>query len=513
MTQHARYEHEAIEVVAQRLARRDQLRRAQALAIPRTLHVTGQRDRAAVGANFVDGHCKVGIGLVDCEPRRQLEEAADFRVALERRSVIDELLAAQRMDQALIRQRRRIDDRFDRGYTDVARIVDVLIGFTFRLRRPERAGCEHVRRIRRGVQVVRPRLSGDRVERVRVAPLVGIHDVVRDALLQELRLRAALHRPRVPVQMQLRNVDEARRPEGQATELRLRCARAGVIPRADDQVVPCAPFGICSLHVLPIVLDRARLIAVVAAGDRQDRNRQLRVLLGRRVVAVPIRIDRWMREPLLEGRQGIADDLVELLERRAGLEPLAIPGAPERVVAEDAVLRGVTAGERQPLHQVRRCDVAAHRKVDAGVRRSDRHDRRQVRRKFLGGGPLVVARIRPAPHRDLAVAIRLLGQPFDHVVTVARFLDERPELAFGVTAAANVDSQERIAIRREVDAAVVVALRNVRRQGEDAGSRLLLLPRRVHRCVQLDAIAQRDLHAPLELHPCRIRRRRRSIGQ
>ena len=135
-----------------------------------------------------------------------------------------------------------------------------------------------------------------------------------------------------------------------------------------------------------------------------------------------------------------------------------------------------------------------------------------MRRKFLGRRPLVVARVRAAPHRDLAVAVRLLREPFDDVVTVARFLDQRPELALRVAAAAHVHGQERIAVRGEVHAAIVVALRDVRRQREHARRRRLLLPRRVHGRVQFHAVAQRDLHAPLELDLRGIRRRR-CIGE
>jgi hypothetical protein len=84
-------------------------------------------------------------------------------------------------------------------------------------------------------------------------------------------------------------------------------------------------------------------------------------------------------------------------------------------------------------------------------------------------------------------------------VTILRLLQEGPERSFRIAAAAHIDSQEWITVGREVQAAIVVALRNVGRQREHAGRRFLLLPRRIQRCVELHAVTQRYFHAPAEV--------------
>ena len=74
------------------------------------------------------------------------------------------------------------------------------------------------------------------------------------------------------------------------------------------------------------------------------------------------------------------------------------------------------------------------------------HDCRQMRRKFLRRCPLIEARIRTAPHGHFAVTEWLLRQPLNHVVSVARFICERLELAAGIAAAANIDEREHITV-------------------------------------------------------------------
>src|SRR5688500_5934105 len=86
-------------------------------------------------------------------------------------------------------------------------------------------------------------------------------------------------------------------------------------------------------------------------------------------------------------------------------------------------------------------------------------------------GPLHVALIRPAPHRDLAIAIGLLRQPFDDVVAVVRHVSIEPELAFGVRASTHVDGEERKTTSRKIDATLMEALGDIRRQNEYAGCR------------------------------------------
>ena len=147
-----------------------------------------------------------------------------------------------------------------------------------------------------------------------------------------------------------------------------------------------------------------------------------------------------------------------------------------------------------------------HREVDSRIRRRRRHDGSQVRRELLGGCPLVVAGVGAAPHRNFAVAIGLPRKPLDHVVPVVGFLEEGFKLSFGVAAPANIHCEERQPMGGEVDAAVVIALSDVRSKREDARCRAVLGPRRVHRGIQAHSVAHRDLYAPPETDP-------RSIGR
>src|SRR6266446_738175 len=59
-------------------------------------------------------------------------------------------------------------------------------------------------------------------------------------------------------------------------------------------------------------------------------------------------------------------------------------------------------------------------------------DRRQVRGKFLQHCPLVESCVRAAPHRYFAIAIRLLRQPFHHVVAVLALIHKWLELSAGI---------------------------------------------------------------------------------
>jgi hypothetical protein len=78
------------------------------------------------------------------------------------------------------------------------------------------------------------------------------------------------------------------------------------------------------------------------------------------------------------------------------------------------------------------------------MRGSSGHDRRQMRRKFLHRSPLIEAGVRAAPHGHFAVTEWLLRQPFNHVMSVARFICKRLELAARIASAANVNESEHI---------------------------------------------------------------------
>src|SRR6058998_1084464 len=105
--------------------------------------------------------------------------------------------------------------------------------------------------------------------------------------------------------------------------------------------------------------------------------------------------------------------------------------APKLLITEKIVLRGVTTCEREPLHVVSHSDVVVGRIIQAGMRGGSRHDCCQMRWKFLRCSPLIEACVRSAPHRDFAVAERLLRQPLSNVVPVSGFVCKRLEFATG----------------------------------------------------------------------------------
>src|SRR5579872_2719252 len=98
----ARDEREVFEVVALRRLRRHEFWLAGVFAIAGTQAVARQRNGPPVGAYFRNAHLKIGVGLINGNPRRELEEAGDFRVLIEGRGVIDEVLAAPQIFRVLI---------------------------------------------------------------------------------------------------------------------------------------------------------------------------------------------------------------------------------------------------------------------------------------------------------------------------------------------------------------------------------------------------------------------------
>ena len=132
--------------------------------------------------------------------------------------------------------------------------------------------------------------------------------------------------------------------------------------------------------------------------------------------------------------------------------------APEFLIAKKVVLCRVTAGEREPLHVISQSNVVIRGIIEARMGGRRRNNRRQMRREFLRGGPLIEPRVRTAPHRDLAVAKRLLRQPFDNVVSVARLIGKWFEFAAGISTAAYIDERENVTMRCEVGATGVVGV-------------------------------------------------------
>jgi hypothetical protein len=84
-----------------------------------------------------------------------------------------------------------------------------------------------------------------------------------------------------------------------------------------------------------------------------------------------------------------------------------------------------------------------------------RADACEVRRMSDGGEHLRSADVRPAKHADLAVRIRLSGNPLDGVVAVLGFVEEGVPVTVGSIPAANVLNEDDVAVGgsalREVD--------------------------------------------------------------
>ena len=144
--------------------------------------------------------------------------------------------------------------------------------------------------------------------------------------------------------------------------------------------------------------------------------------------------------------------------------------APKLRIAEKILLSGAAAGGGEPLDVVEIADVVERWIIKAGMRRGRGHDRRQVRRKLFCRCPLIESSIGTAPHRDFSVTERLLREPFDDVVTIARFIGKRLKVAAGISATANIDEREHVAVRREVSSARMIAVGDVGGQCEDDGS-------------------------------------------
>lgn len=287
-----------LEVVAQRLARVDQRRFAQAFPIARAHDVVGQQDALAVGSDLIDRDREVGVRAVDRQPGGQLEEAGDLGVGRKRRRLVDELLAVRGCDQPLIDQVVGVHLRLQIGLGDIPRVIDIPIRL---------AGSDSGQRQRpcpgqpvgvaRRIQEEWFRLRRHRVQGVGITPEVGAHHVIGDRLAQEGGARSVRHGPGIPVPLQLLQVDHRGRPKLDPAHLRRRGSGAFVIPRADDEVMASALLSRRAAHEVLIESQRAGLVGVVAAGHRQDRDIQGGVLGAGRRIGVEIGVDLRMVEP------------------------------------------------------------------------------------------------------------------------------------------------------------------------------------------------------------------------
>ena len=219
--------------------------------------------------------------------------------------------------------------------------------------------------------------------------------------------------------------------------------------------------------MIAIKRHRAQLVAIVLAGDGQNWERYFLELLPRRHHRVVISVGGRVFHNSLKVFRGVADERVERAERDMFFVGAKKFCPPEFAVAKKILLAGFTAGGSEPLHVVKESDVVEARIIVGRMRGRGRNDRGQMRWKFFRGRPLIESGIRAAPHRDFPIAKRLLGQPFDHVVAVARLLCERLELAGGISAPANIDQRKDIAVRREISSTRVIGVGDVRREGED----------------------------------------------
>src|SRR6202020_44889 len=145
---------------------------------------------------------------------------------------------------------------------------------------------------------------------------------------------------------------QARVGEFHAGKLLLRGARSGVVPWPDDQEVSRARFGRGGVHITAIVGQGAGLIVVIHAGDGEDGYPHLGVLFTARVVALPIVVHVGMIDPFLIDGRRVADKAIQPAVRRAGFGPSTPHADPKRVVAEQVILAGATAGKREPLDVV-----------------------------------------------------------------------------------------------------------------------------------------------------------------
>src|SRR4029453_8277372 len=96
-----------------------------------------------------------------------------------------------------------------------------------------------------------------------------------------------------------------------------------------------------------------------------------------------------------------------------------------------------------------------------------RNNRHQVWRELFRSCPLIESRVRTAPHRNLAVAVRLFCEPFDQVVPVPWIIYKRLEFTAGISATANIDKRECVSMRCEVSSARMVTVGDVGRECED----------------------------------------------
>src|SRR5215216_1816583 len=139
-----------------------------------------------------------------------------------------------------------------------------------------------------------------------------------------------------------------------------------------------------------------------------------------------------MLEDTLKIGGRISDKRIERLKRDVLLISVQEFCTPEFLIAEEIRLAGAAAGKREPLHVVGFTDVIVGRIIKWRMGSCSRNDCHQMWRRFLCRRPLIKSCVGAAPHCNLAIAERLLRQPFYNVVSIARFICKRLKLATGV---------------------------------------------------------------------------------
>ena len=253
--------------------------------------------------------------------------------------------------------------------------------------------------------------------------------------------------------------------------------------------------------MIAIIGERAKFVAIVLARDRQNWQRDFLKLFNGRHHGVIINVGRGMFEDALKIDGGISDKGIERLKGNVFFVSIEKFGSPEFLVAEEIDLAGFAGGKCEPAHVVGFANVIKRGVIEWRMRCSDRHDCGEVWRKFLGSCPLIEAGVGATPHRHFAVAERLLGEPFNDVVTIVWFLREWFEVAAGIAAAAHIDEGKDEAVRGEISAARVIRVGDVRRECKDDRIFLRVATtccRSIKRGVQFYFVAHRNFDRPAQ---------------
>ena len=100
--------------------------------------------------------------------------------------------------------------------------------------------------------------------------------------------------------MQIVQINDRGRTELHAADFIRGRARPRVIPRADDEKMFRAHFGCRVCHMIAIKRERSKLVAIVLARDRKNRQRDFLKLLLRRHHRVVISVGRRMFQNALK---------------------------------------------------------------------------------------------------------------------------------------------------------------------------------------------------------------------